>query len=148
MLIVEPMPPVGNELSEDLNISIAAIPWADISPQLNDLPDSYNHGAVGICLPFSVTKLNSGPKPLTIICWPSTLLLIMLTPDTLPSASAKFSSGNLPISSALNASDIPTLLLLISIASNRLFLIPVTTISSTSSSELSASSSAEIKSYR
>ena len=39
-----------------------------MSPQLNDLPDSYNHGAVGICLPFRVTKLNSGPKPLTIIC--------------------------------------------------------------------------------
>ena len=69
----------------------------------------------------------------------------MLTPATLARASARFSSGNLPISSALNASDTPTLLLLISIASRRLFLIPVTTISSTSSSELSASSSAETK---
>ena len=69
----------------------------------------------------------------------------MLIPATLPKASAKFSSGNLPMSSALKASEIPTLLRLISIASKRLFLIPVTTISSTLSSVFSASSSAEIK---
>jgi hypothetical protein len=81
-----------------------------------------------------VTKLSSGPKPRTATLSPSTLLLSIPIPTTLASDSAKLPSGNLPKSSAVIASTIPTLFLLIPIAVSKLLLIPVTTTSSTPSS--------------
>ena len=86
-------------------------------------------------LPFKVTILNSGPNPLTETLVPSSFDLSVVTPTNLDKASAKLPSGNLPKSSAVSASTTPTLFLLISIASLRLDLIPVTTTSSTSSSD-------------
>jgi len=81
-----------------------------------------------------VTKFSSGPKPLTATLSPSTLLLSIPIPTTLANDSAKLLSGNLPKSSAVMASTTPTLFRLMSIALIKLFLIPVTTTSSTSSS--------------
>ena len=132
ILIVEPIPPEGNELLEDLNNSTADTPGDAISPKLNDLPPPHCPGTVGICLPFKVTRLSSGPKPLTATPAPSRLLLSIPTPETLARDSAKLPSGNLPKSSAVIASITPTLFLLMSIALIKLLLIPVVTISSTS----------------
>ena len=134
ILIVDPSPPDGKTAFADLYTSTAATPCDEISPKLNDLPPPYCGGTVGIVLPFKVTRLNSGPKPRTVTFVPSSLLLSVVTPTSLESASAKFPSGNLPKSSAVSASTTPTFFLLISIASFRLDLIPVTTTSSTSSS--------------
>ena len=108
-----------------------------MSPKLKDLPPPYCGGIVGIVLPLRVTKLNSGPKPRTLTVVPSSLLLSVVTPTILDKASARFPSGNLPRSSAVIASTIPTFFLLISIASLRLDLIPVVTTSSISSSTAS-----------
>ena len=135
---VEPSPPVGKVALADLYTSTADIPCDEISPKLKDLPPTYLPGTVGIDLPFKVTRLNSGPKPLTEIFVPSSLLLSVVTPTNLAKDSARFPSGNFPISSAEIASTTPTLFRLISIASLRLDLIPVVTTSSTS--EASASS--------
>ena len=140
ILIVEPIPPDGNDELVDLYNSTAATPTDAMSPKLNDLPPPQYPGTVGICLPFRVTKLNSGPKPRTATLSPSTLLLSIPTPAILASDSAKFPSGNLPKSSAVIASITPTLLLLISMASFRLDLIPFTTTSSTSDSDASSAS--------
>jgi hypothetical protein len=62
------------------------------------------------------------------------LLLSIAIPETLAKASAIFPSGNLPTSSAVIISVTPMLFLFISIASTKLDFMPVTTISSTSSS--------------
>ena len=105
-----------------------------MSPKSNDLPPPYVPGTVGICLPLSVTRLNSGPKPRTATLDPSTLDLSIATPTILESDSAKLPSGNLPISSAVIASTTPTFFLLMSIAFFKLDLIPVTTTSSTAAS--------------
>ena len=85
-------------------------------------------------LPFRVTMLYSGPSPLTEIVLPSTLLLSIPIPGSLASDSAKFPSGNLPISSAVMISVTPTLFLLISSASISACFTPVTITSSTSTS--------------
>ena len=100
---------------------------------------------MGICLPFKVTKLNSGPNPRTATLSPSTLLLSIPTPTTLASDSAKFPSGNLPKSSAVIASTTPTLLLLIAIASFRLALMPTTTTSSSTSDSVGSSEISELE---
>ena len=105
-----------------------------MSPKSNDLPPPHIPGTVGICRPLSVTRLNSGPKPRTATFEPSTFDLSIATPTSLDRDSAKFPSGNLPISSAVIASTTPTFLRLMSIASIRLDLMPVVTTSSTSSS--------------
>ena len=94
-----------------------------------------------------MTRLNSGPRPLTVTDVLSPLSLLVVTPTNLDKASAMFLSANLPISSDVMASTTPTFSLLIAIASIKLDLIPVVTISSTSdcSSASSVSVSAETK---
>ena len=63
--------------------------------------------AAGMVLPFKVTMLKPGPRPRTVILLPSPLLLSIETPVILCNDSAKFVSGNLPISSADIASTTP-----------------------------------------
>ena len=111
-----------------------------MSPKSNDLPPTHKGGTVGIDLPFRVTKLNSGPKPLTVTEVLSPLSLLVVIPTNLDRASAIFLSANLPISSAVIASTTPTLSLLIEIASIKLDLMPVVITSSTSAVSVSSSS--------
>ena len=111
-----------------------------MSPKSNDLPPTHKGGTVGIDLPFKVTKLNSGPSPLTVTDVLSPLSLLVVTPTSLDNASAIFRSANLPISSEVIASTTPTLLRLISIASIKLDLIPVVITSSTSALSTSSDS--------
>ena len=136
--MVAPRPPVGRIALADLYTSTAATPDDEISPKSNDLPPTHKGGTVGIDLPFNVTRLNSGPKPLIVTDVLSPLSLLVVTPTSLDKASAIFLSANLPMSSAVIASTTPTFSLLIEIASIKLDLIPVVTTSSTS--EFSASS--------
>ena len=139
ILIVAPNPPVGRIALADLYTSTAATPDDEISPKSNDLPPTHKGGTVGIDLPLRVTKLNSGPRPLTVTEVLSPLSLLVVTPTNLDNASAIFLSANLPISSAVIASTTPTLSLLIEIASIKLDLIPVVTTSSTAESSDSSS---------
>ena len=48
MLMVDPIPPDGSELFEDLYSSTADTPGEAISPKLNDLPPPHCPGTVGI----------------------------------------------------------------------------------------------------
>ena len=139
--MVAPIPPVGRTALADLYTSTAETPCEEISPKSKDLPPPYIPGTVGICLPFKVTRLNSGPRPRTATLDPSTFDLSIATPTILDKDSAKLPSGNLPISSAVIASTTPTFFLLISIAFFKLDLIPVTTTSSTAASSAFSSSS-------
>ncbi len=88
---------------------------------------------VGICRPFSVTRLYSGPKPRTVTNWPSPFDRSIDTPVMRWSDSARLVSGNLPISSALIASTMPWPLRLMLIESRKLARMPVTTMSPSAS---------------
>ena len=132
MFIVAPNPPEGSAGFCVLYTSNREIPCDDIAPKSKALPPAYSVGATGIVRPFKVTILYCAPIPLTETSLPSILLLSIAIPEIRANASAIFPSGNLPTSSAVIISVTPTLFLLISIASIRLLLIPVVTISSTS----------------
>ena len=92
-----------------------------------------NASAAGIWRPLSVTMLNCGPKPRAVTTAPSPLRRSMETPVIRCSASLRFVSGNLPMSSALIASTTPTASRLVSIEALRLPRRPVTTTSCSSS---------------
>ena len=125
--MVAPKPPVGRMAFADLYTSTAATPDDETSPKSNERPPTHNGGTVGIDLPFRVTKLNSGPRPLMVTDVLSPLSLLVVTPTSLDNASAIFLSANLPMSSAVIASTTPTFSLFIEIASIKLDLIPVVT---------------------
>jgi hypothetical protein len=92
-----------------------------------------NASAAGICRPLSVTMLNCGPKPRAVTVAPSPLRRSIDTPVIRCSASERFVSGNLPMSSALMASTTPIASRLVSIEALRLPRNPVTTTSSSTS---------------
>ena len=98
---------------------------------------------VGIWRPFKSTRLNSGPIPRTVIRCPSPsaprpAVRSMDTPVMRCSDSARFVSGNLPMSSATIASTTPSDVRFTSAAAVRLRRTPVVTISSMTSSCASA----------
>ena len=128
---VAPRPPEGTSTLDDLYTSSALTPSEDRFSRLNEreLP------VPGICLPLSVSKLNEGPKPRTVIWLPSLLLRLIVTPVILCKDSARLVSGNLPISSADIASTIPEAALFISCDRAKLPLMPLTSIISTVSSK-------------
>ena len=88
--------------------------------------------AVGIARPLSVTRLKPGPNPRAVTREPSPLTRSIETPVIRCRDSARFVSGNLPMSSALIASTTPTASRFISIEAFRLPRNPVTTTSSSS----------------
>ncbi len=80
-----------------------------------------------------MTRLNCGPKPRTVTLLPSPRSRSIETPVMRCSDSARFVSGNLPMSSAVIASTTPCACRLIAADCARLPRIPTTTISSISS---------------
>ena len=92
--IVAPMPPDCIVAWLCLcTVTLLTISEASVS-KLNSRPSL----SVAMGLPFSRTRLNSGPKPLTVTNCPSPSARSIDTPEIRCSASAKFWSGNLPIS--------------------------------------------------
>ena len=96
----------------------------------------------GIWRPFKVIKLNSGPKPRTVIWLPSPFARLTDTPVIRCNDSAKLVSGNLPISSDEMASTIPEESRFISIERISEPRIPFTSITSTSDETLVSASAA------
>ena len=128
ILMVEPTPPVAAAALPVLCTITAEIPSEARSPKSNERLVPL---CVGICRPLSVTRLYSGPKPRTVTWLPSPRCRLIETPVTLCRDSARFVSGNLPISSDEIASATPAVSRLISIERLRLARIPPsTTISS------------------
>ena len=103
ILTVAPKPPLGFSARAVLYTSIALIPsdarFSRLYERVLPVP--------GICRPFKVIRLNSGPKPRTVIWLPSPLERLTDTPVIRCSDSARLVSGNLPISSAEIASTTP-----------------------------------------
>ena len=104
---VDPIPPVGT----------SALPLlytcTDAMPSLAKLLKSKERlilsapPVVGIWRPFSNTRLNAGPKPLTVTYLPSPRSRSIETPVILCSDSARLVSGKAPISLAVIASLTP-----------------------------------------
>src|SRR5882724_7188626 len=110
MLIVEPIPPLGTSARPVLYTVMPEIPSAEIFSKSKDrVADADMFGVMlpGIERPFSVTRLKSGPKPRTVTREPSLFTRSMVTPGMRWMDSARFVSGNLPMSSAVMASTIP-----------------------------------------
>ena len=129
ILMVEPTPPEGMSARPVLYTWTPATPSDARSPKSKDRVTPL---CVGIWRPFKVTRLYSGPKPLTVTWLPSPRCLDIETPVILWSDSARLASGNLPNSSAEIASTTPIESRLMSIDRLRLPRMPVTTISSSS----------------
>ena len=126
-LIVEPIPPVGTSARPVLKTSTADTPSA---ARLLKSKSRLRPLVVGICRPFSSTRLNCGPKPRTVTRAPSPRSRSMDTPVMRCSDSARFVSGKLPMSSAVIASTTPSAPRFRSMEARRLPRIPVTTTSS------------------
>ena len=109
MLIVEPMPPLGTSARPVLYTSIPETPSAERFSKSKDRDAFGVFGPIlaGMERPFKVTRLNSGPKPRTVTREPSLFIRSMVTPGMRWMDSARFVSGNLPMSSAVMASTIP-----------------------------------------
>src|SRR5580704_3912332 len=116
MLMVEPMPPLATSARPVLYTVIPEMPSAEIFSKSKARvaagpvnPSSPRFGVVlpGMERPFRVTRLNSGPKPRTVTREPSLFARSMVTPGMRWMDSARFVSGNLPMSSAVMASTIP-----------------------------------------
>ena len=127
MFRVAPIPPVGTSAVPVLYTSTALMPSDARLPKSKDRPSPL---LVGICRPFSSTRLKSGPKPRTVTRAPSPRSLSMDTPVIRCSDSAKLLSGKSPMSSAVIASTMPSRLRFRSIDFLRLSRIPTTTTSS------------------
>ena len=132
-MTVAPKPPLGCSPRAVLYTSNAETPSDDKFSKLyeRELP------VPGICRPFKVIKLKSGPKPRTVISLPSPLERLTETPVIRCKDSARFVSGNLPISSAEIASTTPDMDLFKFIERIKLPLIPLTSITSISPSVFS-----------
>ena len=139
MLIVEPIPPEGTSARPVLYTCTPATPSDARSAKSNERVVPL---CVGIWRPLTVTRLYSGPKPRTVTWLPSPRCRSMDTPVMRCSDSARFWSGNLPISSAEIASTTPVAPRLISMDRIRLPRMPIVTISSMASSPPAASSCA------
>ena len=116
MLTVAPMPPEESRRGRlvDLDAVMASeANWAKLNDRAEPLPPIVlsplpNPSAPGIWRPLRVTRLNCGPKPRAVTCAPSPLRRSMEMPVIRCSDSARFVSGNLPMSSAVIASTTPT----------------------------------------
>ena len=100
---VAPNPPVGESARAVFITSSELTPSDDKFSKLNERVKP----VPAIWRPLSVTKLNDGPKPRTVIWLPSPFERLTDTPVIRCNDSAKFVSGNLPISSAEMASTTP-----------------------------------------
>ena len=108
MLIVAPMPPGGVSARELLYTWICEIDSEARLEKSNARPAWSARFDVGIWRPFSSTMFRSGPTPRTVTCAPSPRLRSIDTPEMRCSDSARFVSGNLPISSATMPSTMPS----------------------------------------
>ena len=95
-----------------------------------------------ICRPLTSTVLNSGPKPRTVISWPSPPERSIDTPVMRCSDSARLVSGNLPMSSAEMESTTPPASRLESIARPSAPRMPRTSMTSVFVSSLSCTAKA------
>ena len=102
ILTVAPIPPLGISERAVLYTSTPLTLSVAMSPKSNERPP-----VVGIWRLLRVTKLNSGPKPRTVILLPSPLLRSIDTPVIRCKDSARLVSGNLPMSSEVIASTTP-----------------------------------------
>ena len=121
MFSVAPMPPVGTSACPVLYTSTALMPSAARLPKSKERPRPL---LVGICRPFSSTRLKSGPKPRTVTRAPSPRSRSMETPVMRCRDSARLLSGKSPMSSAVMASTTPSRVRFKSIEFLRLWRIP------------------------
>ena len=132
--MTEPIPPDGIVALKVLKTLRARTPSVARLAKSNERTESVLRSVPGICRPLSNTRLNSGPKPRTVTRLPSLLERSIDTPGIRCIDSARFVSGNWPMSSAVIASTTPREPRLVSIDDIRLPRIPTVTISSITSS--------------
>ena len=97
---------------------------------------------VSVSMPLISTRVNCGPRPRTVISRPSPSSRVIATPGMRCSDSARFWSGNLPMSSARMVSASEAMFSLIFSACSRLVRYPVTTTSCNCVGDAAASDAA------